>query len=73
MVYQQYLRARSSDCIGLAVEQPWSADAGNLIDLAQNYRSIAAALDTQDAPGRGSAGADSLSSGTSLFGWLTRH
>lgn len=41
MPYGDYLRDRSSQCIRLAVEQPWSDETGALIDLARNYSNLA--------------------------------
>ena len=41
MTYSDYLRERSGECIGLAVARPWEAEAGPLLDLACDYRSLA--------------------------------
>ena len=51
MPYATFLREQSSDCIQLAVHQPWSNDAGDLVDLALNYRALASSLDVENALG----------------------
>jgi hypothetical protein len=45
MSYADYLKARSGDCIRLAVERPWTDDTGDLIDLARDYSSWAASVE----------------------------
>ena len=55
MPYADYLREQSSDCIQLAVEQPWGNHAGDLIDLALNYSAMASSLDDHIAPAKPAA------------------
>jgi hypothetical protein len=45
MGYGNYLREQSSDCLQLVVKEPWSEDAGDLIELAIEYTSAANELD----------------------------
>ena len=48
MPYGDYLRDRSSQCIRLAVEQPWSDETGDLIDLARDYSTLACGFDEKE-------------------------
>lgn len=73
MAYGDYLRQQSSECIRLAVEQPWSDEAGDLIDLAQEYSSAASTYDGRSfGHDISTAGADPPGQAR-LFSWLTRH
>ncbi len=45
MGYAGYLRDKSRECIALAVAEPWSQDAGRLIDLAVEYYGWARGVD----------------------------
>ena len=51
MPYGDYLRDRSSQCIRLAVEQPWSDETGALIDLARDYSTLACGFDEKEHAG----------------------
>jgi hypothetical protein len=56
MTYSDYLRQQSSECITLAVKKPWDADAGDLIDLAEMSRRLAATYDNAGSvPASGSS------------------
>ena len=45
MGYAGYLREKSRECIALAVAEPWSQDAGRLIDLAMDYSGWASGIE----------------------------
>ena len=73
MAYQDYLQERSTECIRLAVDQPWSDEAADLLDLAFDYGSIASRVAEQD-PGADPAGDEGgASEAGAFFSWLTRH
>jgi hypothetical protein len=74
MAYQDYLQAQSAECIRLAVEQPWSDETGDLLDLALDYGSMASTVALQEpraSPAGDEAGA--VPETGAFFGWLTRH
>jgi hypothetical protein len=41
MSYASYLNEQVRECLSLAVAEPWSRDAAELIDLAETYSSLA--------------------------------
>ncbi len=73
MAYGNYLRQQSSECIRLAVEQPWSDDAENLIDLARDYSSMASSFDRRTFDGAYPGAQGEAPGQARLFGWLTMH
>ena len=45
MTYPDYLRTQAGECVALAVRDPWDRETAALIDLAQDYQSMAADFD----------------------------